>query len=122
MPLTLSPTSLSPSQTLLITAFASAIATTSLILSFQALRREHRTERLKRQVGEDVEEWERSRAGSGVASPEERAERWADGEKTPGGGRAVKEWEKGEFDEGLIREQVGGEGRYLRSSADRWGR
>ncbi|RSH90862.1 hypothetical protein EHS25_010038 [Saitozyma podzolica] len=82
-------------RTLLITAFASAIATTSLILSFQALRREHRTERLKRQVGEDVEEWERSRAGSGVASPEERAERWADGEKTPGGGRAVKEWEKG---------------------------
>jgi hypothetical protein len=88
-------------QALGLTAFASIIATTSVILSYQALRREHRTERLKRQVGEDVERWEHSRAGSGFGTPEERAERLAeDGEWK------VRDWKKGEFDEGLVREQV----------------
>lgn len=98
---------LSTRQSLLLTALATAITTTSLILSFQSLRREHRTERLKREVGEDVEEWEKSRAGSGVESPEEVAERHAEGVRTPGGGRKVREWKRGEYDEGLIREQVG---------------
>ncbi|WVQ84344.1 hypothetical protein IAT38_006496 [Cryptococcus sp. DSM 104549] len=83
-------------QSLVLTALAAALGTTSLILSFQALRREHRTERLKKQVGEDVEEWERSREGSGMTSPDERAERIA---------RREKDWGK-EFDEGLIREQL----------------
>jgi hypothetical protein len=95
---------MSQQQTLALTALATAITTTSLILTFQSLRREHRNERLKREVGEDVEEWEKSREGSGVASPEERAERFARGSITPGGKK--REWEKGEFDEGLIREQV----------------
>ena len=114
------PTNLSTRQGLLLTAFASAIATSTLILSFQNLRREHRTEKLKKQVGEDVEEWERSREGSGFTSPEERAEWHANGETTPGGGRRVKEWAKGEFDEGLIREQVGlrALGSLLRGIAD----
>ncbi|WVR06594.1 hypothetical protein IAU60_003626 [Kwoniella sp. DSM 27419] len=88
---------LSNRQSLFFTACATAIATTSVILTYQALRREHRTERLKKQVGEDVEEWERSRAGSGLASPDERVEMMA---------RKEKEWAKGEFDEGLIREQL----------------
>jgi len=102
MPLAM-PNNLSHGQTLALTALATAITTTSLILSFQALRREHRTEKLKREVGEDVDEWEKSRAGSGVATPEERAERFARGVNTP---KAQREWAKGEFDEGLIREQV----------------
>jgi len=100
------PHNVSHSQTLALTALATAITTTSLILTFQSLRREHRNERLKREVGEDVEEWEKSREGRGVASPEERAERLARGSSTPGGKK--KEWVKGEFDEGLIREQVSG--------------
>ena len=84
------------------------MATTSLILSFQALRRDHRTERLKKQVGQDVEEWEASNAAKGWIglSPEEIAERKA--ERLNAGGK-VREWAKGEFDEGLIREQVSGE-------------
>jgi hypothetical protein len=97
---------LSNRQALGLTAFASVIATTSVILSYQALRREHRTERLKRQVGEDVERWEHSRAGSGFGTPEERAERRAEGDRVDGEWK-VREWKKGEFDEGLIREQVG---------------
>ncbi|ORX37153.1 hypothetical protein BD324DRAFT_579869 [Kockovaella imperatae] len=100
------PSNLSTRQSLLLTAFASVLATSTVILSFQTLRREHRTEKLKRQVGEDVEEWERSREGSGFVSPEERAEWHANGEVTPGGGRRVRQWAKGEFDEGLIREQL----------------
>lgn len=92
-------------QALALTAFASIIATTSVILSYQALRREHKAERLKRQVGEDVERWEQDRAGSGIGTPEERAERRAEGEKV-GSEWRVREWKKGEFDEGLIREQV----------------
>jgi len=99
------PSNVSQSQTLALTALATAITTTSLILTFQSLRREHRNERLKREVGEDVDEWEKSLDGKGVATPEERAERFARGSSTPGGKK--REWEKGEFDEGLIREQVG---------------
>nr|ODN91594.1 mitochondrial protein [Cryptococcus depauperatus CBS 7855] len=83
-------------QSLLLTAVAAVIGTTSIILSFQALRREVRTERLKRQVGEDVEEWEKSRSGSGLASPDERIESIV---------RRERDWEK-EFDEDLIREQL----------------
>jgi hypothetical protein len=60
---------------------------------------------LKRQVGEDVEHWEQSRAGSGFGTPEERAERRAEGDRVDGEWK-VREWKKGEFDEGLIREQV----------------
>ena len=101
----LSAPNLSNRQALGLTAFASVIATTSVILSYQALRREHRTERLKRQVGEDVEHWEQSRAGSGFGTPEERAERGAEGDRVDGEWK-VREWKKGEFDEGLIREQV----------------
>ena len=89
---------LSNRQTVILTALATTITTTSLILSFQALRREHRTERLKREVGEDVEEWEKSRVGNGVATAEEIAERLAGAGGWKGKGR--------EYDEGLIREQV----------------
>lgn len=111
----ISTSALSVRQTLLLTALAASLGTTAAILSFQALRREHRTERLKKQVGEDVQEWERAQDQDRLAersglSPEERAERWAGGDMTPGGGR---QWEDGEFDEDLIREQV-----RLRSSAD----
>ncbi|WWC62914.1 uncharacterized protein I303_105512 [Kwoniella dejecticola CBS 10117] len=84
-------------QSIFLTAAATAIATTSVILSYQALRREHRTTKLKKQVGEDVEEWERSRAGSGLGTPDEKIERIV---------RKDKEWKKGEFDESLIREQL----------------
>lgn len=97
---------LSNTQTLLLTSLATAIATTSIILSFQSLRREHRTEKLKKQVGEDVEQWEKERVDSGLSTPEERAEKHAEGEKV-GGQWKVREWKKGEFDEALIREQVG---------------
>lgn len=93
---------LSNRQSLLLTALATAITTTSLILTFQSLRREHRTERLKKEVGEDVEEWEKNKAGMGMGTPEEVAERMA----SEGEGRR-REWKKGEYDEGLIREQVG---------------
>jgi hypothetical protein len=96
---------LSNTQTLLLTSLATAIATTSIILSFQSLRREHRTEKLKKQVGEDVEQWEKDRSDRGVATPEERAEKRAEGERIAGEWK-VREWKKGEFDEGLIREQV----------------
>lgn len=102
----LAPSNLSFRQTILITALAASLGTTAAVLSFQALRREHRTEKLKKQVGEDVDEWERSREGTGLVSPEERVERWAEGEEVKGGGRRMKEWGEGEFDEGLIREQV----------------
>lgn len=102
---TITTSTFSNRQALALTAFASVIATTSVILSYQALRREHRTERLKRQVGEDVEKWEQSRTSSGIGTPEERAERRAEGEVV-GGEWKVREWKKGEFDEGLIREQV----------------
>ncbi|WWC71060.1 uncharacterized protein I206_105013 [Kwoniella pini CBS 10737] len=88
---------LSTRQSIFLTAAATAIATTSVILSYQALRREHRTTRLKKQVGEDVEEWERSRAGSGLGTPDEKIERVV---------RQDREWKKGEFDESLIREQL----------------
>lgn len=93
---------LSTRQALILTALATAISTTSLILSYQALWREHRTERLKKEVGEDVEKWEAARSGSA----EDVAERHAAGVGVPGGGRRVREWKKGEYDEGLIREQV----------------
>ena len=43
----------------------------------------------------------------GVGLPEEVAERHAEGSRTRGGGRKVRKWAKGEYDEGLIREQVG---------------
>ncbi|WWC96509.1 hypothetical protein V866_003377 [Kwoniella sp. B9012] len=88
---------LSTRQTIFLTAAATAIATSSLILSYQALRREQRTTKLKKQVGEDVEEWERSRAGSGLGTPEEKIDRLIKKERS---------WKKGEFDEGLIREQL----------------
>jgi len=52
-----------------------------------------------------VEHWEQSRAGSGFGTPEERAERRAEGDRVDGEWK-VREWKKGEFDEGLIREQV----------------
>jgi hypothetical protein len=109
---------LSNRQALGLTAVASVIATTSVILSYQSLRREHRTERLKRQVGEDVEHWEQSRAGSGFGTPEERAERRAEGDRVDGEWK-VREWKKGEFDEGLIREQVRQAGLDQGSKADR---
>ncbi|KAL7420520.1 hypothetical protein Q5752_004470 [Cryptotrichosporon argae] len=101
---------LTPNQSLVLTALATAAATTTLLLSYQALRREVRTERLKKQVGDDVDEWERGLAGgaggggeggaSGGATPEEVAEWKAEQE-----GRA-REWKEGEFDEALIREQL----------------
>lgn len=99
---------LSTRQALILTVLATAITTTSLILTFQSLRREHRTDRLKRSVGADTEEWEESRVSEGVGvTPEEIAERHAGGFKQPAGGRRVRDWGKGEYDEGLIREQVG---------------
>lgn len=103
----LSPSNLSIRQTLLLTALATSLGTTAAILSFQALRREHRTERLKKQVGEDVKEWERTQNLDDDEEAEGRAERWADGESVMGGGRRTGSWGEGEFDEGLIREQVG---------------
>lgn len=106
-----SPSNLSARQTLLLTALTASLATTAAILSFQALRREHRTERLKKQVGEDVSEWERTQGKDDEEdleglSAEERAERWANGDGLPVGGGRRREWEDGEFDESLIREQV----------------
>lgn len=85
-----------------LTAVVASLATTTAILSYQAIRREAATERLKRQVGKDVDEWEREHAGdSGSSSPAQDAESWSVGEKKP------REFAKGQFDESLIREQVG---------------
>jgi hypothetical protein len=95
-----SSSSLSFRQSLALTALGASIVTSGVILSYQALRREHRTERLKREVGQDVEEWEKTRAGSGSATPDDKV-------GSPGQFEArQKEWGRGEFDESLIREQV----------------
>ncbi|WWC88391.1 uncharacterized protein L201_003302 [Kwoniella dendrophila CBS 6074] len=88
---------LSTKQTIFLTAAATAIASTSIILSYQSLRREQKTTRLKKQVGEDVEEWENSRVNSGFGTPEEKLEKII---------KKEKDWTKGEFDESLIREQL----------------
>jgi hypothetical protein len=57
-------------------------------------------------VGQDVEEWERSHPASGIVSPDDKIERW-NNERIQGEAKGrQREWEKGEFDEGLIREQV----------------
>jgi hypothetical protein len=98
---------MSERQTLILTGLVTAVATSSIILTYQSLRREHKTQRLRKQVGKDVEEWEKNMEKSGIVTPEELAERHADGTWTPNHGRRVKEWKKGEFDEELIREQVG---------------
>lgn len=110
---TMAPTlpDLSFKQSLALTALVASLATTTTILSFQALRREHRTEKLKREVGEDVEKWELSHSGEttpgtpftapeGDVSSVEKALRAVAPEKRE------KSWKKGEFDESLIREQV----------------
>jgi hypothetical protein len=85
---------LSFSQSLALTAVVASLATTSAILTYQSLRRDYRTERLKAEVGRDVAEWEAKQAESEEASapqtPFEKPE-W--------------KWE-GEYDESLIREQV----------------
>lgn len=110
-----SSSALSFRQSLLLTALGASVLTSGVILAYQSLRREHRTERLKREVGKDVEEWEKRRAESGAVTPEERVEYWnsqqdkADvgfGPGAKGARRQKKAWETGEFDESLIREQV----------------
>ena len=88
-------------QSLALTALGASILTSSIILSYQALKREHRTERLKREVGQDVEEWEKRRAGSGAATPDDNVASPGQWEERQ------REWGRGEFDESLIREQVG---------------
>lgn len=85
---------LSFSQSLALTAVVASLATTSAILTYQSLRRDYRTERLKAEVGRDVAEWEAKQAeseeGSAPQTPFEKPE-WKWG---------------GEYDESLIREQV----------------
>lgn len=101
----LSGSRLSFRQSLALTALVASFATTSAILTYQALRREHRTEQLKREVGEDVEEWERSHENSGEATPatpDEAIEAFKRTERVAKKGRDG-EWE---YDESLIREQV----------------
>ncbi|KAL1407464.1 hypothetical protein Q8F55_006897 [Vanrija albida] len=98
--------SLSFKQSLAITAVIASLATTSVILTYQTLRREARTEQLKRSVGEDVEAWERRQGKSGTATPmtpEERVELFNQANDT---GKKPREWRKGEFDESLVREQL----------------
>lgn len=102
-------------------AVVSCLLTSTAILSFQTLRREHKTEQLKKRVGEDVEEWERSQVNSGEVSPEDYglpADFAAESSKAAQRSKKKREWAKGEFDEGLIREQVGhitGDNRILTS-------
>lgn len=94
------PFSLGFKQSVALTAVLASLATTTAILSYQTIRREHRTERLKKQVGEEVDEWERTHEeeeASGSSTPENT-------EVVP---KKQREWKKGEFDESLIREQVG---------------
>lgn len=100
---------ISARQAVALTAVVSCLLTSTAILSFQTLRREHKTEQLKKQVGEDVEEWERSQVNSGEVSPEDYGlppDFAAESSKAAVKGRKKREWAKGEFDEGLIREQV----------------
>lgn len=100
---------ISARQAVALTAVISCLLTSTAILSFQTLRREHKTEQLKKQVGEDVEEWERSQANSGEVSPEDYGlppDFQAESSKAAVRGKKKREWAKGEFDEGLIREQV----------------
>lgn len=92
--------SLSFNQSLALTAVVASLATTSALLTYQSLRREHRTERLKAQVGRDVEEWEAKQSESDENTGEA-------GVGTPFGEK--RQWLKageGEYDEALIREQV----------------
>lgn len=96
---------LSFTQSLALTAVVASLATTSVLLTYQSLRRDAATERLKRQVGGDVEEWEAKHS-----EEEDEEEGWV--------GTPVDEKRRwvGEYDEGLVREQVsprvhkGGEG------------
>jgi len=90
-------------QTIALTAVGTALVTTGAIIGGQAIRRYARTEKLKESVYEDLKESD---------------EPWISG---PGNGDAdlsltdngpvrtdpsQMEWEKGQFDEDLIREQV----------------
>lgn len=99
---------LSFKQTIALTAVVASLATSAAILSYQAVRREHATERLKRQVGEDVDEWERSRSKSASAESPFSVSGGADDNVSPWSvsEKKQREFGKGQFDESLIREQV----------------
>lgn len=89
--------SLTFGQSLALTAVVASLATTSALLTYQSLRRDYRTERLKEQVGRDVEEWEAAQSGesgenSGEGTPFAEKRQWLGRDR--------------EYDEGLIREQV----------------
>ncbi|BEJ11603.1 hypothetical protein CspHIS471_0200630 [Cutaneotrichosporon sp. HIS471] len=80
------------SQSLALTAVVASLATTSVILTYQSLRRDYRTERLKEQVGRDVAEWE-AKESENPSAPETPFDK--------------PEWKwEGEYDESLIREQL----------------
>ncbi|BEI80898.1 hypothetical protein CcaverHIS002_0200580 [Cutaneotrichosporon cavernicola] len=79
-------------QSLALTAVVASLATTSVILTYQSLRRDYRTERLKEQVGRDVAEWE-AKESENPSAPETPFDK--------------PEWKwEGEYDESLIREQL----------------
>jgi len=91
-------------QTIALTAVGTALITTGAIIGGQAIRRYARTEKLKESVYEDLkgsdEPWT-----STTGNEEEQFSTMADAGPVRRDA-SQKEWEKGQFDEDLIREQV----------------
>ncbi|GMK56173.1 hypothetical protein CspeluHIS016_0300130 [Cutaneotrichosporon spelunceum] len=84
-------------QSLALTAVVASLATATVILTYQSLRRDYRTVRLKEQVGKDVAEWEAEQASAGGGQVQSAPE-------TP---YEQPEWRwEGGYDESLIREQL----------------
>ncbi len=86
------------------TALLAASLTATSILGFQSLRRKDRTEQLKAEIEQDL----KAEAGGSFEVGEGQG---LNGGGGGGGGRSMgeemeREWGPGEFDEGLIREQV----------------
>jgi len=93
--------SLSFKQSIALTAVLASLVTSTAILSYQSIRREARTESLKRQVARDVDEWEREHD---LSTPEEEVESF----NAASSGKKERQFKAGEYDESLIREQVSG--------------
>lgn len=94
------------SRTVLVAAVAISVAGTSAaIFGGQALRRLARTRRLKRSVGRDIDLQEHQ-PGSGPTLRRESTETSTIAEQNWRDDGKPKEWAPGEYDEGLIREQV----------------
>lgn len=90
-------------QTIALTAVGTALVTTAAIIGGQAIRRYARTEKLKESVYQDLagsdEPWE---PASGNGTSDVSLTDAGPLKRDPN----QREWEQGQFDEDLIREQV----------------